>query len=177
MYEKEGMNNPPVVVQATIPQGTASNPVPIYGRPASATSNPIYATAPGSANPVYAQPTYPNADSNTNRLGPPTGAWRDGICDCCTNLWPSCGCLLFCHGAWILGQSKYIICCRAIFQRSSVLLLKMKATELQFADGSFLSVSQKVGYIPFRNIMLPMLIIEIICFFCALFLGGWVRYQ
>ena len=36
---------------------------------------------------------------------PVVGRWRDGICDCCSNLWPSCGCSFFiCHGAWLLGM-------------------------------------------------------------------------
>lgn len=39
--------------------------------------------------------------------GPPIGKWRDGICDCLTNLWPSCGCALFPYGIWIMSQSKF----------------------------------------------------------------------
>lgn len=36
--------------------------------------------------------------------GPPIGRWRDGICDCCSNLYPSCACTFFCHGNWLLAQ-------------------------------------------------------------------------
>lgn len=33
------------------------------------------------------------------------GKWRDSLCDCWNNLWPSCGCQMFvCHGAWLIGQ-------------------------------------------------------------------------
>jgi Cys-rich protein (TIGR01571 family) len=37
--------------------------------------------------------------------GPPQGHWKDGICDCCSNLYPSCWCATCCmHGAWITAQ-------------------------------------------------------------------------
>ena len=36
----------------------------------------------------YGQPYAPQP----NIAGPPTGYWRDGICDCCSNIWPSCCC-------------------------------------------------------------------------------------
>ena len=33
-----------------------------------------------------------------------------GICDCFTNIWPSCICSFFiCDGAWVLAQSKYYV--------------------------------------------------------------------
>ena len=39
--------------------------------------------------------------------GPPTGRWRDGICDWGSNMFPSC-CCVFCFGgvgpAWIISQ-------------------------------------------------------------------------
>jgi len=59
------------------------------------------------------QPTYfvtGQAVQQTQPLnGPPLGRWRDGICDCLTNLWPSCGCAIWPYGIWIMSQSKFLI--------------------------------------------------------------------
>lgn len=78
----------------------------------------IYTQQPGQPVIIYAQdPTampssYPHQMNNTQQrapppgtMGPPVGYWRDGICDCCHNLWPSClcSCCIF-HGAWSLSQ-------------------------------------------------------------------------
>ena len=39
-----------------------------------------------------------------NDVNVPTLYWRDGICNCFANLWPSCGCYFICGGAWLLAQ-------------------------------------------------------------------------
>ena len=61
---------------------------------------------------VTTQPVYynnnPAADMRPMRVGPPEGNWRDNICDCCRNLWPSCGCVFIFDGFWMLAQSKWI---------------------------------------------------------------------
>jgi hypothetical protein len=37
----------------------------------------------------------------------PPGRWKDGICDWCNNLYPSCYCACCCfYGMWLVGQSK-----------------------------------------------------------------------
>ena len=87
-------NFQPVIVQPTTTNYIHSN--------TNATSQPIY----GGSQPMV----------NT----PPTGMWRDGICDCFRNLWPSCGCVMMWNGAWILAQSndwnfhKYILLLHAL---------------------------------------------------------------
>ncbi len=42
---------------------------------------------------------------NEGYRGPPRGRWRDELFDCCTNIWPTCGCLCIFHGVWLVGQS------------------------------------------------------------------------
>ena len=37
-------------------------------------------------------------------MSAPTGRWKDGLFDCCSNLWPSCGCLLIFSGVWLVAQ-------------------------------------------------------------------------
>lgn len=40
-----------------------------------------------------------------NNYIPPHGRWKDGICDCCNNVWPSCYCSCACfHGAYLVSQ-------------------------------------------------------------------------
>ena len=40
-----------------------------------------------------------------NNYIPPHGRWKDGICDCCNNIWPSCYCSCACfHGAYLVSQ-------------------------------------------------------------------------
>lgn len=34
----------------------------------------------------------------------PEGRWKDGLFDCCSNLWPSCGCLFVFSGVWLVAQ-------------------------------------------------------------------------
>ena len=34
----------------------------------------------------------------------PQGRWKDGLFDCCANLWPSCGCLFVFSGVWLVAQ-------------------------------------------------------------------------
>ena len=42
---------------------------------------------------------------------PPIGRWRDSICDCANNLFPSCYCVCCCYyGMWLVAQSKNSIC-------------------------------------------------------------------
>ena len=70
----------------------------------------LYTQQPGPPVVIYAQGTtalppvnMPQSQQYTQQYGqpyvqqqqvagPPTGFWRDGICDCCSNIWPSCCC-------------------------------------------------------------------------------------
>jgi len=73
---------------------------PQYGQPGYPTVQYVYAQqAPPQAGMNYAAP--PQA------VGPPTGHWRDGICDWGANIWPSCGCVCCFWGigvAWLVAQ-------------------------------------------------------------------------
>jgi hypothetical protein len=69
-----------------------------------------YASAVSNATPTV---SYPNNTtqvplSDAQHRGVPRGQWRDGLFDCFNNLWPSCGCNFIFHGAWLVGQSKYM---------------------------------------------------------------------
>ena len=69
----------------------------------------VYTQQPGQPVVIYAQGTtalppvnmpqsqqyaqqYGQQYAQQQVAGPPTGYWRDGICDCCSNIWPSCCC-------------------------------------------------------------------------------------
>ena len=88
----------------------ASNP---YGGNYSYSAQPVttgtYAAPPaGNTQPsvvVVQNPQYASPPPSDRPLGPPTGHWRDGLCDCFSNLWPSCGCNFIFHGAWLASQS------------------------------------------------------------------------
>lgn len=93
-------------------------------------------------------------------LGPPEGRWRDGICDCFTNLWPSCGCLFVCNGTWIIAQSKYWVLFFNLTVWNSV---------IKFCFVCALTVAHKTGFTRFHNIAIPLLVLNIICFWVSLF--------
>jgi hypothetical protein len=102
-------------------------PIIIYAQDPAA-SNPYRYPPPSShASLALPPPQYP-AGTGVG-AGPPYGYWRDGICDCCSNLWPSCCCTCIFHGAWLAAQ-----------------------------------ISQKLGYISFR--------IVLVAYFC-IFIGTW----
>jgi hypothetical protein len=151
---------PPQAVQGYAVQGTVAEPPLMLPRPSAAggmvtgggggqrpphvyTQQPgvpiiIYAQDPAASNPyrdpppsshasLALPPQYPGGTGVG--AGPPYGYWRDGICDCCSNLWPSCCCTCIFHGAWVAAQ-----------------------------------ISQKLGYISFR--------IVLVAYFC-IFIGTW----
>lgn len=69
----------------------------------------VYTQQPGQPVVIYAQGTtalppvnmpqqqYGQSYVSQPVVGPPTGYWRDGICDCCSNIWPSCCCTCKLH--------------------------------------------------------------------------------
>lgn len=91
---------------------------PYAGYSYTGTSGGTYAAPPAAtytATPVNAYPSVVavgNPNQNFSQVqqqtpsGPPRGHWRDGLCDCFSNLWPSCGCNFIFHGAWLAAQSK-----------------------------------------------------------------------
>ena len=80
----------------------------------------VYTQQPGQPVVIYAQGTtalppvnmpqsqyaqqYGQPYAQQQVAGPPIGYWRDGICDCCSNIWPSCCCTCCFHGAWLAAQ-------------------------------------------------------------------------
>ncbi len=54
------------------------------------------------------QPMGMHQETSVSPQGPPQGRWRDGMFDCCTNLWPSCGCMFIFSGVSLIFFWRYI---------------------------------------------------------------------
>ena len=72
-----------------------------------------FAQPPGSYVTPAAQSHHVDESSQQAQLDrnytvrPPIGRWRDSICDCTNNLFPSCYCVCCCYyGMWLVAQSK-----------------------------------------------------------------------
>lgn len=126
------------------------------------TTNFIHSSDNFTAQPIYGQ-------NQPARNAPPTGMWRDGICDCCTNLWPSCGCVFIWNGAWILAQSnQQNFTYDQLFTFWLTVLLPFRP---------FSSVSQKTGFASFRLVVIPLVIADVVCLVISVFAGAqWVYF-
>ena len=89
---------PPPSTTATSTTSTATVAEPVV----------VYTTQPP------ATVIYPNARPlpSTDLLAPGQnprplkGHWKDGLFGCCSNLYPSCFCAMYFHGAYLIAQSK-----------------------------------------------------------------------
>jgi Cys-rich protein (TIGR01571 family) len=82
------------------------NGQPVYNQQGAVYVQPTATYTNQNYNPQYNQP---QQVMQHNVVGIPdirhNGKWRDSLCDCFNNLWPSCGCQIFVgHGAWLIGQ-------------------------------------------------------------------------
>lgn len=91
-----------------------ANSAPVMSQPVQAQQYyPTVTAAPAAGNYVtptaQSHPAY-NVPNTGYTPRPPAGRWRDSICDCFNNLYPSCYCpCCCCYGMWLVGQSKLII--------------------------------------------------------------------
>lgn len=61
--------------------------------------------APPAFQTVYVgNQTHPGFGHSAPLQAAPQGRWKDGLFDCCSNLWPSCGCLFIFSGVWLVAQ-------------------------------------------------------------------------
>lgn len=81
------------------PEGVYNNQT----RPVTVVGGPSVSTVTG---PTVTGSVVMAGDSLAIRIPPPPpGRWRDGICDCFSNLFPSCWCSWWCmHGSYITAQ-------------------------------------------------------------------------
>ena len=104
----------PTVVGYAVASPYAASPYATYSYEGQTTGQPpvysagTYSSPPqavGSSTGYYAANPQAAQTAVVTRNGPPEGHWRDGICDCFSNIWPSCGCNFIFHGAWLVAQS------------------------------------------------------------------------
>lgn len=100
--------------------------------------------------------------------------FRTGLCECCSNLWPSCCCAYQCD-CWIIAQSKLIILTAANFSFDflcphyfvapypspalSTTLLTLWHPKCILAKSNFIAVAQKTGLTAFWNVVITYIIV------------------
>jgi hypothetical protein len=105
MKENYTTSQPAVYVQPSQPVGAGYNPNPVYATAATATGYPA-STASYPSN-------YNNSGGGGGFVGvnnprPTQGRWRDDLCQCSTNCYPSCYCVCCCcWGYYLMAQSKF----------------------------------------------------------------------
>jgi hypothetical protein len=156
MKENYTTSPPAVYVQQSQPVGASYNPNPVY----TATGYPA------STDPYASQNNYNNYGTGSggvvgvNNPRPPQGRWRDDLCECSKNCFPSCYCVCCCcWGYYLMAQSK------AFF--------------LMLCFLNFFTVAEKTACMSFRNAIWIGLIIWLICLileiiFPAVSVLGWV---
>ncbi len=92
--------------------------------------------------------------------GPPLGKWKDGLCDCFSNLWPSFGCSFLFHSMWLQAQSMLIM-----FSFRLRLYPDTKRFVISYA------VAQKTGYCSFSAVFISYLVIYLIALAISLVTG------